>query len=156
LICKIRKVDVLMSAESLALTVLIVMLLLASHFDVLYRRVPNKLVVTGLILASASSWYRIEVPPNEAALGFIIAMMIYLPFYVANIMGAGDVKLLSVVGAFLGPAQFVLAAVFILIAGGAIALLYRVGSSSGVLAKDVPYALSILVGVGGYLFMTRQ
>jgi prepilin peptidase CpaA len=145
-----------MSAESLALTVLIVMLLLASHFDVLHRRVPNKLVVAGLVLASVSSLYRIDVPPNEAAQGFIIALIIFLPFYAANIMGAGDVKLLSVVGAFLGPTQFFLATVFILIAGGAIALLYRVGSSSGVLTKDVPYALSILLGVSGYLFMTRQ
>jgi prepilin peptidase CpaA len=135
---------------------LLIVLIAAFINDLLSRKISNTIVMLGLVAASVFSILKIGVSPHYAALGFGTAIAIFLPFYAANIMGAGDVKLLSVVGAFLGPAQFILAAVFILIAGGAIALLYRVGSSSGVLSKDVPYALSILVGVGGYLFMTRQ
>jgi prepilin peptidase CpaA len=75
--------------------------------DLVWRRVPNSLIVVGglaqaVILIyfgyglSGLSWF-------QALLGLIIGLMVLLPFYYFRIMGAGDVKLFAILGFFLGP-----------------------------------------------------
>jgi len=66
-------------------------------------------------------------------------------------MGAGDVKLISMVGGFLGPHHFLFALLCIFMAGGALSMFYLLhqrlkGSSSG-----MPYAVAVLGGVSAYL-----
>ena len=46
----------------------------------------------------------------------------FLPFYLLRVLGAGDVKLMAAVGAFAGPAATVNLALFVLLAGGVLAL----------------------------------
>jgi prepilin peptidase CpaA len=56
--------------------------------------------------------------------GAAVGLACFMPFYLLRAMGAGDVKLLAAVGAFLGPQGVLYATLFSLLAGGLGALGY--------------------------------
>jgi len=78
---------------------LLALLLLAAGFDIAQRRVPNILIIVGattaLTLATHSGWPGI----SGAIIGSFAALFVLLPVYASGMMGAGDVKLISMVGA---------------------------------------------------------
>ena len=84
---------------------LVALLLAASAHDLAARKIPNRLLLAGLAcalllhLASGAPLVRLA----DAALGFGLAMLLFLPMYAAGGMAAGDVKLMATVGAFTGP-----------------------------------------------------
>ena len=93
--------------------------------DLHRNRIPNALVLGGLFTALvlqsvAGGWQGLSVALAGAATG----LLCFIPFYVLRGMGAGDVKLLAVIGAFLGPKGALLAALATLIVGGVGAILY--------------------------------
>ena len=59
--------------------------------------------------------------------GCIVGLLLFLPIFALRGMGAGDVKLLAAVGAWLGPGNVAMAALATSIAGGVIAILVAVG-----------------------------
>jgi prepilin peptidase CpaA len=84
--------------------VLLVVLLTAATFDVLYRRIPNWLTVSGVVLGIAMNTL-IGTPEAGLAfslVGLVVAFAIYAAFYAIHAMGAGDVKLMAAVGALVG------------------------------------------------------
>jgi prepilin peptidase CpaA len=85
--------------------VLLVMLLTAALLDVLYRRIPNWLTVSGVVLGIAMN--TVIGPTPVAGLGFSLAGLgvafgIYVALYALRAMGAGDVKLMAAIGALVG------------------------------------------------------
>ena len=117
----------------------------AATFDDLRRRqVSNWISVAGIVAGllmhawSAGAW-GFGQALGGAALGFLV----FLFFYVAGGMGAGDIKLMSAFGALLGPAGILLAALFAAPVGAlmaAVALAWKRGS------RSVPYAPAITLG----------
>jgi prepilin peptidase CpaA len=111
----------------------------AAAFDLHARRIPNWLILLGLIGAvpaqliahgaSAGPWQGLE--------GLATGMAVLLPFYLLRAFGAGDVKLMGVVGAFVGPSVVPQIALATFVVGGMWALaavihrrqLRRAGSS---------------------------
>ena len=84
--------------------VLLVLLLTAAVFDVLYRRIPNWLTVSGVVLGLAMNTL-IGAPEAGvvfALIGLAVAFGIYAGLYALRAMGAGDVKLMAAVGALVG------------------------------------------------------
>jgi prepilin peptidase CpaA len=84
--------------------VLLVVLLTAATFDVLYRRIPNWLTVSGVVLGIAMNTL---IGTPEAGIvfslaGLAVAFGIYAALYALRAMGAGDVKLMAAVGALIG------------------------------------------------------
>ena len=73
--------------------------------DTQHRKIPNKTVVTGLVVGAillgmvASSGIR-EIMPYIA--GFLAGFVGFLPLYALRMMGAGDVKLFATMGLLLG------------------------------------------------------
>jgi prepilin peptidase CpaA len=101
-----------------------ILVAIAAVFDIRYRRIPNWLVLAGIIVGLAwnvysSGWSGLLRASEGLGLGFIL----YFPLYLIRACGFGDVKLLAAVGAIAGPGNcwwiFLLTAIL----GGVIALL---------------------------------
>jgi prepilin peptidase CpaA len=110
-------------------TVLAVLLVVAAVIDGRTFRVPNWLtvggMVAGLILNTALP---MQTGILSALAGLATGLVILLPLYAVGVMGAGDVKLMAAVGAFLGLPEILFAVLGSLIAGGIAAVafgLYR-------------------------------
>lgn len=98
------------------------LLLLAAAHDCRHRRIPNRLLVAGLLagLACAAAPGGIGLPPALA--GMLLGLMALLPMYALHGLGAGDVKLMAMVGAFTGPRDMPLLLLSTLLAGGVLTL----------------------------------
>ncbi|HEY1148799.1 MAG TPA: prepilin peptidase [Pseudoduganella sp.] len=131
---------------------------LAACCDIDRRRIPNLLVTSGLaaalLLHLASGG-----PPAVLRLGLAGAVAggaIFLPLYLLRGMAAGDVKLMAMAGAFLGPPTAALAALLTLIAGGGVALLMlALSRQTGRPASGLPYAVAIALGTTCAVAATR-
>lgn len=161
--------------------VLLVFLFAAVVTDIRSRTIPNVLVASGIssgllvaiFFPHAMGWL-------SAVAGLIVGFAVFLPMYALHAMGAGDVKLMAMVGTFLGPVATLEAVLWVLIAGGLLALLFaaRRGIVRRTLASlrslfysaaasaqtrnlpdfsdipsaaKLPYAVAIATGVGAFL-----
>lgn len=180
--------------QAAALTLLAALLALAVWNDARHRRIPNALVLvtllTGLLLHAggpdgvAREGLFTDQPGAlgiwRSAAGALVALTIFLPFWMLRALGAGDVKFLAAVGAFAGPAESVNLALCVLLAGGVLALVRMAvarnarlvmqntlaslgqmlpGSAGSFDASTqtawrMPYAVAIAAGVAGYAAWT--
>ncbi len=105
-------------------TVAVVALVLAAVvWDVRSRRVPNALTLGGAAVAFAMhgllhGWSGLLT----SASGWAVGLVLFLPLFALGGMGAGDVKLLGAIGAWLGPRGAVWAGLCGAVAGGVMAL----------------------------------
>ncbi len=113
----------LVSTHFIAFALLALLLLAASYTDLKGHRIPNVLTlssaVVGLLL---QAWFSGFEGVLFGLGGLALGLVLYLPLYLLGGMGAGDVKLMAAVGAFLGPQTVLLAAGLSLIAGSLIGL----------------------------------
>jgi prepilin peptidase CpaA len=92
--------------------------------DVRFHRIPNWLTLPALFAALlASPWVGATSGPLEAAAGAALGFALLVGPYALGGMGAGDVKALMVLGAWLGPEATLGAAGWALIAGGVFGLI---------------------------------
>lgn len=108
---------------------LAVLVLTAAIYDIRYRRIPNWLVLTGLLAGVLMATVFSDAAGLKTALsGAALAFAIYLPLFALRAIGAGDLKLMVAIGAFTGPSNWMVLFVFTSILGGVLALallLYR-------------------------------
>jgi len=95
----------------------------AVFFDVRVRRIPNLLTLGATLAALVyagvhGGWAAMET----AALGWCAGAALFFPFFALGGMGAGDVKLLAAIGAWVGPADSAWVAMFGAMAGGVLGL----------------------------------
>lgn len=88
-----------------------------------------------------------SIPLRELLVGGIVGLLVFMPLYVVSAMGAGDIKLMAVVGTFLGVKGVLLSALFTALAGGLLALGFALARAG----TQLPYAVAILAGVTGYV-----
>jgi prepilin peptidase CpaA len=120
----------------LAMSLLLVLLLCAAVVtDLRSRRIPNRLVLIGLVMAfslhaaaqiggtatlAGPQWW---AAPAGCAAGLAVLM----PLYLMRACGAGDVKLMAMVGAFVGTKTVLAAALCTLLAGGLLSVMFMFG-----------------------------
>jgi len=104
---------------------LITVLVISSVTDLAWHRIPNTLLLSALVVALALQGSGDGVNGIFWATAGLVAGLVFLmPLYAMGGMGAGDVKLLGVVGAFLGPWGAFVAGVATLIVGAALGIVY--------------------------------
>jgi prepilin peptidase CpaA len=176
---------------------LVVLLGSAMVCDTRSHRIPNRLVLCGL---AAAIVLNAVAPPGDGyfaavgagspgllstILGAATGLAVLAPLYLLRAMGAGDVKLMAMTGAFLGPTGAAEAAVLTLALGGVLSLC--VAAWNGVLrhalsnvrfmltdamvrglaarsaeiepallsAGKVPYAIAIAAGTAAHIALAR-
>lgn len=87
--------------------------------DLRTHRIPNVLTLSGAAVGmGACLWSAGGLGLLQSGAGLGVGLVAFLPFYLAGGFGAGDVKAMAAVGAFLGPKGALLAAAWTLVAGG--------------------------------------
>ena len=139
---------------------LIVLLLAATFMDMRTRRIPNAIVASGMLTALALhavapageglfAWPWGGMGVLQSLLGLGSGLALFMPLHLIRALGAGDVKLLGMVGAWLGAPLVIGAAVLTLLAGGVMALLVMAfsGTTRQVLANVRFMLTTALIGV---------
>lgn len=133
---------------------LVVIFGLAARSDLHARRIPNQLVVRGILLAwIIHTFSGIQFEPmyfesdwKTPAFGLLVGFAVFMPLYLLRACGAGDVKLMAMVGAFVGPTTALQAALYTLIAGGVLSLVYMLVKGVAVQTlQNVHFILTDLV-----------
>ena len=98
---------------------LIASVLIAALYDWRFRRIPNWVSVSGLVVGCGVNVILFRWNGTQSALlGIGAALLVYVPLYCLRGMGAGDVKLMAAVGAIAGPRDWFLIFLATALAGG--------------------------------------
>jgi len=124
--------------------ILLTLVLAAALYDVRYRRIPNWLTATGVLVgllmnAFLGDW-RIPTPANSqiwpglrfSLIGLAMGFGLYFMLYAIRAMGSGDVKLMAAVGAMVGWQDWFGIFIFTAILGGLMALIVVVAKKRAV------------------------
>ena len=105
--------------------ILICLVAQAAVTDLAVRKIPNVLILSGLLLAmilhllGGQQW----APVSQWLAGTLAGLFLFLPLYLLRGMAAGDVKLMAMVGAFVGPLAALQIGVLAYLIGGVMAVL---------------------------------
>ena len=130
----------------------------AAFTDLRSRRIPNKLVLAGILVAIAVHGVAMSMGTLSPAgrtwwaplAGLVTGFALLLPLYLMHAMGAGDVKLMAMVGAFVGAPTMLAVALYTLLAGGLLSLLFMLGRGVAVQAlTNVRFMLTDLAHRAG-------
>lgn len=104
--------------------VLLLLVSTAAINDLATRRIPNLLLLAGLL--GALILHCLSIAPGASLLaalgGMTTGLALFLPFYMMRGMAAGDVKMMMTIGAFSGPDEALQIAVLSWCIGGVVAL----------------------------------
>jgi len=172
------------------LAILALGMFMAVDWDWRENRIPNFLVlflfVTGLVLQAFGpangrgglfDFFPGAIGLGPALAGAAIGLVIYLPLYMLRAMGAGDVKLMAVLGVYVGTADVIGLALCVLFVGGVLSAIrifikrnaQRVLGNLKLIFDDLgsgrarfdpatqsagrmPYALSFATGLAGFSY----
>lgn len=148
-----------MSTPSFVVAVpLLAILAMATFTDLRARRIPNALSFGGAALGLLVNAVHFGIAGAVlAVLGWALCLVCFLPLYLTGGTAAGDVKLIAMVGAFLGPMNGFVACAFALLAGaslGTLVMAWRgyvaprlsAGTGAAEMLDKIPYAGAIAVG----------
>lgn len=126
-----------MSTASGHITVVALTMFLAAvaFLDLATHRIPNRLTVPATVLAFAIHYLTAGAAGAlDSAQGLGIGLAAFLPLFLAGGTGAGDVKAMAAVGAFLGPTGVFFAVLWTMIAGmvGALVVLVAAGGPGAI------------------------
>jgi prepilin peptidase CpaA len=127
--------------------VLLILLGIAAVTDFRSFRIPNWLTGGGIAFALIYSLFAPATAPalSSALGGMLIGFLIFVPMYALRTMGAGDVKLMAMIGAFLGPVNVLYAILYSFILAGAAAIAFA--AARGAIGRLFVNVRNILSGL---------
>jgi len=151
--------------EGIVALFLLCLLLVVALVDLDHRRIPNPLVAAGLavgvlfhLVAVAGSYLDLpyfawETGWQQGVLGFLAGGIIMLVIYLASRggMGGGDLKLIAMIGLFVGVKGVVLVLLLSILAGGVFALALLITGRKG-RRDSIPFGPFISLAAAVYLF----
>lgn len=144
------------SIEIGSLLAVSLLLLWAAITDVRHRRISNKVVLS--ILGLFGLWVAVQLSKEASLYGAIVSPLIAAGvvfavgagLFAMRLMGGGDVKLLAVMALFAGPALSVPFVLYVVVAGGIVALgtlLHaKITHQEDDTPPKVPYGVAIMAG----------
>ena len=123
---------------------LMLMVVLAAANDLLTRRIPNTLLLAGVLGALALHVFSNSPADSllRAFAGGATGLLVFLPLYCLRGMAAGDVKLLAAAGFFSTPMEVLHLALLSVCAGGVMALVMVVAQGHlGIAVANVSHLL---------------
>lgn len=122
--------------------VLLILLMVAVFTDIHSRKIPNSLIATGLVLSLAGQLF---LPDGQGLqtwfFGMLAGFSAFLPLYLLHGMAAGDVKLMSTVGAFVGWGIALKIALVTFIIGGIMGVFYVLATGRFARARQNIYLI---------------
>ncbi|MBT8395703.1 MAG: prepilin peptidase [Gemmatimonadetes bacterium] len=139
------------SLATLQLLALSIILIAAVVTDIRERRIPNKITVPGLLIGLAIAAAMRGGFPVGALLGALLALMVSAPLFALGGIGAGDAKLLTAVGAFVGPGGLFSVFLYGALAGGVLAIVTTAWRGAlGSVFRNLKNLLLYLITLGRY------
>ena len=143
-------------------------MMIACITDFLYRKIPNILLIPAAlygVLISVLGLSRNNL--IDAVLGLLVGLLIFSIPYYKSWIGAGDVKLIGVIGIYLGPGLTIISSIYAMLAGGLLAVIYAVYQAQvkesfrnvihlRLSSHQIPYAVAISLGTCSALFISRE
>lgn len=121
---------------------LLILLFAATISDVLRHKIPNLISLGGIMVGFVcQGWFAGIDGIYNGGLGLLVGLILLLPFYALRAMAAGDVKLMAMVGTFVGPKIVLACIAATLISGMILALIYVVTRGSNIKNYLRRYAL---------------
>lgn len=133
---------------------LLAVLFPVAYFDYIFYKIPNKILKYAVIVRAAelipeALIYKKEMAGVLIDMGITLAVLFLIcmvcNFIIRGAMGMGDVKLLLVMGLYLGSAKFILAILVVLVLAF-FAAIYFVASGKKTKKDIMPFAPYILAG----------
>ncbi|WGY69815.1 prepilin peptidase [Burkholderia cepacia] len=136
--------------------------------DIRCRRIPNALVIAGLagaLVGTAISGNPFGVTVIQSLIGASVGLVCFFPFFALRVMGAADVKVFAVLGAWCGaqalPWFWIIASIaaglhalwLMVLSRTSIAALYKRGRPAMALGdrRATPYAAFLVMPAGAWL-----
>lgn len=105
---------------------LFLFLVLAVMLDIRTYRIPNALTMAGMAVGVIYQLYRAGPPGMfTAVMDLVGSILIMFPLYMIRCLGAGDIKLLSVISIFLGWKRGMIISIYSLFAGALLGIIKR-------------------------------
>jgi leader peptidase (prepilin peptidase)/N-methyltransferase len=133
-------------------------LIVIAFIDLKHQIIPNGISIPGIVIGFAYSFFNPHLPWKDSLIGILfgggVLALIALIYYLltkTDGMGIGDVKLLAMIGAFLGVGGVIFTLVVGSIAGsiaGLIIMIFYEGDSK----TPIPFGFFLSLGAMGYLF----
>jgi prepilin peptidase CpaA len=134
------------------------LLLCAVLSDLRTRTIPNELILIGVfygLTTTSFAWSGLSF--IQMTLGFLVGLALFFYPYSKSWIGAGDLKLMAMIGMYLGPYATLMAGLYATAVGGFLAIGYVIQRNK--LKKTItnifdpkeqqesmPYALAIAIG----------
>ena len=119
------------------------MLAIGINTDLRKRKISNQLILFGLASGLAVQLLLLEgIGFMQWCVGVLIGFICFFPLYFLRAMAAGDVKLMMVVGGFVGSPLVLMAAIYSYGAGGVLALVIVLGKGQ---FKQLIHNLRIMI-----------
>jgi leader peptidase (prepilin peptidase)/N-methyltransferase len=151
-----------LSIDLAAALVLVSALVAITYIDLDHRIIPNEISFPGIPIGFAFGSFRASVGPVDAAagillggLGLFLVATLYERIRGREGMGMGDVKLLAMVGAFLGWKGVVVTVLIASLVGSVVGLGEMI-RSRGTLQLAIPFGPFLALGAMAYLYSGEE